>query len=270
MSTTLPVTYSHLIEGFTKGVDRGGPFYRVIYRIADWGQSDAFVNALMGVTSVSGAASKNNIVRNYPHQHPLSPNLSCESAHVIQGLGNPILNANGYPDYDGGALIEAEYRIPPYDYQNPDRNQQIDPGTPLVYCSQSISFGTEIYTVPGSGAGDLSAAKIQIPITVMSLTWHEIPYLPMTVVRDLIGKVNSATFLGAAPGCVLFKGAETQRKQNADGTIVQEVSMTFNERRVGYEWNKLPTKTNPFTFSTATDGNGNAPFLTGDLNLLLF
>jgi hypothetical protein len=270
MSTTLPVTYSHLIEGFTKGVDRGGPFYRVIYRIADWGQSDAFVNALMGVTSVTGSASKSNITRTTPHQHPLSTNTFCESATVIQGLGNPVLNANGYPDYDGGALIQAEYRVPPYDYNAPpNSNQQIDPNTPLTYCTQRLSYTTEVFTV-NSGLADKPPAKIQLGITIMSLTFHDLPYLPTQPMQDLAGKVNSATFLGAAAGLVLYKGGDTDRKLQTDGSTVQEISMTFHKRQVGFEWNKLPSKTNPYTWTTVTDSNGNSPFLTGDLNTLLF
>src|SRR3954451_21624986 len=103
MSTQLPVAYSHLIEGFSKGVDSSSPFYRVVYHIANYSDSDEFCNALMGFGTLSGPISGGTVSRGVPHQHPLSTNLYCRSATVVEGLGNPVLNAAGYPDFDGGA-----------------------------------------------------------------------------------------------------------------------------------------------------------------------
>ena len=106
-------------------------------------------------------------------------------------------------------------------------------------------------------------------MTILTLTFHKVPYLPMTQVRNLRGRVNSATFLGSAPGLVLFKGADTSRVYNTDGSICQEVKMTFHERDGNYPWNSAPSKDQQYTWSPVVDVNGNKPFLLGDLNALV-
>jgi hypothetical protein len=270
MATTLPVAYAHTIEGFSKGSDQGGPYYHVTYRIANWSDTDKFINALLGFGTASGSGGSIAVTRGIPHQHPLSPNLVCVAARVVEGLGNPILNSSGYPNYDGGALIQAEYKSPPFDFSGGNLNNQIDPATPLNWCTQELSYSTEIFTVSSSDPTK-PPAKIQVPITVMTLTFHKLPYLPMSTVRSLRGKVNSTTFLGAAAGLVLFKGADTHREFNTDGSVCQEVKLTFNERSSGYPWNSAPSKANPYTtpWPAVTDGNGNPPFATADLSPLI-
>src|SRR3954469_24315180 len=116
MSTQLPVAYSHTIEGFSKGIDNQGPMIRVVYKIDHYSDADTFINALMGFGSLSGPVTGGTITKSTPHSHPLSPNLYCQSAMLVEGLGAPVLGANGYPNYDGGALIQAEYRPPPFDF----------------------------------------------------------------------------------------------------------------------------------------------------------
>lgn len=277
MSTQLPVAHSHLIQGFTKGVDQNGPFYRVVYNIANWSDTDAFCNALMGFGTLAGPITGGTITKGAPHAHPLSPNLYCQSATVVEGLGNPVLSSNGYPDFDGGALIQAEYRPSPFDF-GPNPNHQIDPEKPIPWCTQEIDFGTELYTIKdnnfvylgGSLSGDETGmpAKIQIPITTLTLTFHKLPYLPMIAVRQLRGRVNSTEFLGAATGTVLFKGAKTSREYNEDGTICQKVVLTFAERDGAHPWNSLPSPSG-LTWQPVVDGFGNKFYDTADLNPLI-
>jgi hypothetical protein len=272
MATTLPIQYSHLLEGFTKGIDQGGPFYRVIYKILNWQDTDLFCNALMGYARVTGSPGNFTVTRGVPHQHPLSPNLFCISATVIQGLGNPILSPTGYPNYDGGAFIQAEYRTPPFNFgpagNGYDTNNQIDPGTPLAWCTQSLSHATETFTVDQADKSK-PPAKVQIPITILNLTFHKLPYMPTPQIRLLRGRVNSTPFLGAGAGQVLFKGGETERTFNTDGSTVQELKMTFYERDSNFLWNSGPTLANPYTWEPKVDSNGNKPFFVADLNPLL-
>lgn len=270
MSTSLPYSYTTLIDGFSKGVDQSGPFYRVVYKLNNWSDSDGFCNALLGFGHASGPGGT-TVTKGSPHQYPLSTNLFCQSAVVVEGLGNPILSAAGTPNYDGGALVQAEYRpakfdFGPLDYNN--TNNQIDPGTPLTYCTQELDFNTETLLIEGHMAGDVPA-KIQVPTTVLNLTFHELPYLPVTAMRNLRGRVNSTAFLGAATGLVLFRGGSTQRKFNADGSVVQEVKLCFEERDSHYPWNSGPTKGAPYTWVPVVDTNGNKPYKTADLNPLV-
>jgi hypothetical protein len=276
MSTTLPVPYSHTVESFQKGIDlKSGAWINAVYRIDDWADSDAFCRALLGITVLAGGV----VTRTTPHQSPLATALVCHKATVVAGLGNPVTNADGYPDYDGGALVAAEYKPPEFDFSGlsyPD--SQIDPTTPILYCTQELDFTTQIFTLPdakykytASGLDTDVPIKIEVPITIMSLTFHQLPYIPMTAVRALRGRVNSVTFLGAAAGLVLFKGARTSREFASDGSVSQRVQLVYEERDAAFPWNYLPSRTSP-VFQAVDDGSAahNKLFLTGDLNGTLF
>lgn len=280
MATTLPVLAIHTVDGFVKGIDATSPFIRVAYRIENWSDSDAFCNAIMGFGTASGPASGITVTRQTPHQSPLSPNLFARSAVVVAGLGTPVLNADGYPDYDGGALIEVEYRPGNTDYGPVNyniTNNQIDPATPVTWATQEIDFATETYTLgkkltydsgPNSGAQTSVYATFQIPITIMVFTFHKLPYLPMTAVRNLRGRVNSTTFLGSAAGLVLFKGGRSSREFNSDGTIAQRVVLTFEERDASAPWNSLPSENDP-TFYPVSGAGGVKMYKLADLTPLV-
>lgn len=279
MGTTLPVSYSHTVEGFTKGIDQNsGPFYRVQYKIDNWSDADAFVNAIMGFGTATGTPP--TVTRGTPHQYPQSPNLWARSAVVVAGLGNPVLNVDGHPDFEGGALIEVEYRPGNTDYGPVNyniTNNQIDPATPVTWATQEIDFATETYTLgkkltydsgPNSGAQTSVYATFQIPITIMVFTFHKLPYLPMTAVRNLRGRVNSTTFLGSAAGLVLFKGGRSSREFNSDGTIAQRVVLTFEERDASAPWNSLPSENDP-TFYPVSGAGGVKMYKLADLTPLV-
>jgi hypothetical protein len=279
MSTTLPVAYSHIIEGFQKGIDQGGPFYRVIYKIESWDSSDDFCNALMGIASMTGPITGGTVTRNPPHQHPLSTNLFCISATVIEGLGSPVLNANGYPDYDGGALIAAEYRVLTWD-AIPNVPNSIDSATPLPYYTQDLDFTSTSFTLrdsklrytsgPKSGQFTEVFVKFEVPVTILTLTVHQLPYLPVPAIRTCRGCVNNATFLGSPAECVLFKGGKTHREPGPDGSIVQTVTLVFEERNSDQGWNSLPSSDNP-TFYPVAGGVGSTVkmYKTTDLSPLV-
>lgn len=278
MGTSYIVATAHTCEYFTKGVDQGGPYMRVQYYIHNYSDADNFINALVGAGNLTGPITGGKVTRNSPHQHPLSPNLFCVSASLVTGLGNPVLNTTGYPDYDGGALIAAEYRALSWDPIEVNRNNSIDPTTSILYCTQELDFSSETYTVGNhtfkyssgvlSGINTSSPAKFTIPVTELVLTFHQFPYLPMIAVRNLRGRVNTSTFLGAAAGCVLFRGGKTTREFNTDGTVVQKVQMMFAERDALHKWNWLPSPYS-LTWYPVADLDGTTMFPTADLSPLL-
>lgn len=274
MSTTLPVSYVHSIRYFSKGMDAQGAYYKVEYIINSYGDTDAFVNALMGSRTAAGL-----VITNFsPHQHPLSPNLYCKSADVIEGLGGPTLNGLGYPQFQGGALIRCEYRPLMFDVvSNPVQSFDNSGAEPIVWATQELDFGSETYTVPNGigytyNGGPLNGQrtgvpiKIVIPLTTMILTYERTPYLAMTLARSLRFRVNTATFLGAAAGLVRFDGFRTSRQSNQDGSIAQKTQLIFQERDAAFPWNSLPNKTN-FNWYPVTDG-ANGPYQTADLSPL--
>lgn len=272
------IEFLHTVDYFTKGVDQSGPFYRVQYHIESYDDINIFIGTLTGEAVQSGGID-GSTARVVPHRHPLAPLLSCVSATLVEPLGEPILNANGYPDYDGGALIQAEYRASNLEFgPAADVLNGFDPDTPILWATQELDFGSETYTIdrgeftyasgPLSGSTTGVAAKISIPITTMILTFHRLPYMPMGRVRSKIGKVNDAVFLGAEAGCVLFKGAKTTREFNTDGSIVQKVQLIFEERTALHKWNWLPSR-KKFTWYEVKDSDNERMYKTTSLTTLV-
>jgi hypothetical protein len=275
MSTALPVAYVHSIRYFQKGIDARGPYYRVEYIINSFGDVDNFINALLGQSTVTGGTI---ITRTSPHQHPLSTNLWCMQAEFIEATGGPTPNVNGYPEYNGYALIRAEYRAPTFDFVSNPANSFDNTGlTPILWATQELDFGHESYTIsnatytsragPNNGLPTSVPVKITIPLTTMTLTYERTPYMAMTAVRTLRYRVNTSTFLGAAAGLVLFEGGRTSRQFNSDGTVAQKTQLVFQERDSAYPWNSLPAR-NTLTWQPVADGAGTKMFQEADLTPL--
>ena len=273
MAITLPVPFAHMWGEMYKGIDEQGPYYEVLYYITNWSDSDLVINALKGITSsVSG-----KITRGLPHQHPLSPNLYCQTARA-EGLGGPVLNANGLPNYDGGCKIRATYRASVLEGvlqfgDDPNNFQQIDPTTPLLWCTQELDFSGETVVVPNTSFtwasdGKLASVplKVKVGITQMRLTFHRVPAMPMATMRAFRGKVNNATFLGADPYKVLFEGGSTVRDVQADGTVLQRVTLVLSERDQPW-WNTL--RPDKMKWDALVDGDGAKAYTATDLSPLL-
>lgn len=274
MSTALPFPYAHTTRYFSKGMDAQGAYYKVEYLIGSYLDTDAMVNALLGQRTATGLA----ITSISPHQHPLSPNLYCKSADVIDGLGAPALNALGYPGYEGGALIRCEYRPLMFDIEsNPEQSFDPDGVEPILWATQELDFGAETYTIPNAnylyGGGPNNnkptsvPVKVTIPLTTMTLTYERLPYLVMAAVRTLRRRVNTTTFLGASAGLVLFEGARTSRQFNSDGSVTQKTGLVFQERDAAYPWNSLPAR-NSLAWYPVADSAGNTMYPTADLTAL--
>ena len=259
-----------------KGIDGEGPFYTVSYYFADWSDSDLVANELTGTTRRVGTST----IRVPPHQHPLSPNLCCSDVR-IEGLGAPILNSSGLPSYSNGFFAHCTYRVPkfqPYAEQDPGNKHQIDPDTPILWCTQELDFDVETYIHDESGkyvweTGDSLNGKpsdvpikVTIGITTMTLTYHKLPYLPMTVVRSLRNKINNATFLGVDPYKLLFVGAKTTRELDTSGDISQRVTMVFKERDV--DWRSF-LRRDKIDWAKVKDSSGNYTFASADFTPLV-
>lgn len=275
MPTGFSVNYAHAWETMQKGIDNQGPYYEVSYYFSDWADSDRVANELRGYTQRSGLTT----IRQGAHQHPLSPNLCCADVK-IEGCGAPVLNSSGLPYYSNGFFAHCTYRVPPYQQypaQDPGNQHQIDPTTPIIWCTQELDYDTETY-VHESGkyvweTGDALNGeptdvpiKVSVGITSMTLTYHQLPYLPMTVVRSLRNKVNSATFLGVDAGKLLFVGGKTTRDINENGDISQRVVLLFKERDV--DWRMFLRK-DKLDWAKIKDGSSNYVFSSADFTPLV-
>lgn len=251
------IEFAHTVNFFSKGIDSQGPYYRVEYLLNDWSDSDAFINALMGVSTYGGGSAN----RTGPHRHPLSPNLICTSADA-RGIA-PVKNEDGYPLFSKGGMVQAEYRAPtsvgaidPRD--DPGFWNQIDPQNPILWCVQELSSQVEIFTLTdheykidmGGGVQRATSSPVQVELNlvVMNLTFPELPYLPMKKIRQLRGSVNSNTpFLGVEDAeCVKFENWSTTRRTMKNGQQGCSLTLQFIEREVSWNKvlrpNKLPTE----------------------------
>lgn len=271
MGTILP-DHSHLYADYSKGVDSQGPYVLAQYYFDDYADSNAVLDALKGTVTRVGDST----FRSLPHQHELYPWLFCVSARCV-GLGPPRKNAAGLPDYAGGFTIEAEYRsgvgeaIPAPGGQ--ENAHQIDPADPILWCTQELDFATEAVVVPSHSykwLGDNTLAevpvKVEVPLITCVLTFHRLPYLPMTRIRQKVGKTNSDRVLGANAGTILFPGARTTREVSTDGTIVQKVQLVFKEKPTG--WNTFLRK-DKFVWDTLVDAQGRRPYQSTTFRELL-
>lgn len=286
-NTGLPggIPTANTIEYFEKGIDEQGPYYLVQYYINNWQDSDTFINALLGYTTNAGSGT-GGVVKRSPHQYPLSTNLLCRRARAI-APGCAKLGTSGLPDFYGGALIQAEYRAPQWlAYPNPQ--ELIDPNTATPYCTQELEHTYETYTLPsekmvfGSISNNVFTGgatktdqpfRIRVPVTNLTLTFHLSPnlYVATGTIRAIRGCVNSTTFLGAAPQCVLFRGCRTTREYDSVGNVVQEIQLTFAERSPSQIWNSLPDPSTNYTTWTPVGSSGGAmPYPAADFNQYIY
>jgi hypothetical protein len=266
MADVAGITYVHSVQYFGKGIDANGPYYRVEYQIEDWANADEFANALLGISTYTGF-----IDRVGPHRHPLSSNLVCTTA-VVSGRGRPTKNAEGTPQYASGAIIQAEYRSPAVGggsinvTDEPGLAFHIDPSSgPILWCTQECDFGVELITLNNHQSKFVSDNKpvkvpiqIRIPIITLALTFHRVPYLPISLLRTKVGKINDATFLGCDAFTVAFDGARTIKEVQSNGQQSRKIALNFSWRP--YSWNrmlrddKLPTDTNAWDLITSPTG----------------
>ncbi len=253
-----------------KGIDDRGPYYQVRYYFTDWTQSDAVANQLRGYTSRVGTTT----IRVAPHQHPLSPNLICMDC-TIEGCGSPVLNSLGQPVYSSGFFAICTYRAGtwgPLAVNDPGNQNQIDPTAPVLWCSQEIDFEEESYVLEGSsytwlGSGLKADIPVKVPVGIvtLSITYPDLPYLPILAIRSLYNCVNTVAVLGVGIGKLWFKGGRTQREMNTDGTLSNKCQLVFKERTV--EWNKYLKKDGSWDY--LIDGSSNKILAQADLSPLL-
>jgi hypothetical protein len=283
-----PVTAVEMFDGFRKGIDgQGGPQITKKY-LVDWSQSDAFLNALMGVSSVSGGVN-GTIFRVSPHRCPESANLWCLSCEA-EGEGRPVIN-DGRPTWSH-AVVTAIYGVQPWGQLNNDntadpQNLMTPDQQAYPFCTFKFQGGVEMLAVPGGGykfaagpnvGGKVADSKILIRIGVASIvaTVHFVPFLPFNSICSLRGKVNFATFLGQQRGTILFDEINSNQVINMDGTWTQDLEYTFRYRQVG--WNTASDSgtasgTDPTNFYLIThDGTtgGHPPYSEADLRPLFF
>jgi hypothetical protein len=258
------------------------------FRVA-WADWPAFCGELIGSYQVVGGT----FVFTEPLEFPGFPNLVVSDIQLEpfdpaspDGTGVGTLGAAPNAYSAGGARVTATYTTA-FDVGNEPRPElpKVPKGTYLTF---RADLGAEYMATPGRiwrwqappanpVVPDDVNPGLLIPQGTFHLTWHRVALPPWSTMRELRGKVNDATFVGAPAGTVLFLGARVRRRFHfvALGGF-WEVQYTFQENtkeltsgaKVGWNHFYKETKVAGEHWVAIADEDGNAPYGAGDLTQL--
>jgi hypothetical protein len=198
-----------------------------------WTDRVALIEYLRG-GSVDTSSGWIVTVGNYPDFPFLFiESVTCEG---VAGPGGLSVGPNGVVAYQY-ARLRATYAT--FEYQ---------PGTETG--TMGLDFGSQVLTLPqstsilqyGDGASeDLppeDAPPLIIPTVAITRTVKDAPSIPMdTILACIQAPVNSASFLGADPGYVLFDGGRSLRRLTTAGAINYDLEYRFQYRAI--PWNQV-------------------------------
>jgi hypothetical protein len=176
------------------------------------------------------------------------------------------------------AIVVVEFGM--LDWMGFDPNNSFSPNPQeneaLQYATQEIDFDIESMDLPNKFlrfASDNkkidSPMQTQVSIIKMKLTWHKLPYFPVTLLKDYVGTLNNATWLGNSRGLVLFEGANTTREMDSEGNIVQKMAMTFKIKPI--DWNmRIRPDVPAFDMVTSETDSTWTPYTYRDFSAFLF
>jgi hypothetical protein len=284
----MPIAFEELEGSPTIRITQEGVVGRRSFRVG-WSDWAALARELIGTYKVVGGS----FTFLAPLEFPGQPNLMVSELEVApfepsspdaQALSSLVSATNSYTA--GGARVTATYRTAF------DRNNQPRPDLPEVRIGTYLTYGAEIgaeyLSTPGriwhwddppanpSVADDVQPGLL-IPQGVFQLTWHRVALPPWSSIRQLRGKVNSNTFVGAPPGTVLFMGARVRRQFQfvPDGGF-WTIEYTFHECtkelstgvKVGWNYFYKETKVGTEHWVQIKDADGNLPYAAADFGPL--
>lgn len=190
-------------------------------------------------------------------------------AFTIQGQSEGTLTVPSNPIEYSDAFIQVTYRVPPF-----MASGAIDPffinsftqdpleNSALLWADQRL--GSAYQEIPetensyyweGTVVKANTSVARRIQIQEMIITFHRVPYMPITKFRLFQDSLNDREFLGCETGTVFFGGATTERKSWVDGSVTQTVQMIFRWRTE--DWNKyFRPSTKKWEFLNLTKNSG--------------
>ena len=192
----------------------------------------------------------------------------------------------GLNHYNGFARVTVNYEL----LAACDRTDlpAVEEGTLLTYRQQP---GDETMILPGhaltwAGAPGVpvppeAVPAIHVPIVEHQFTWHRVVRPPWEAIRQCVGTVNDAVFLGAAAGTVLFAGATSEREfiridDLANPALSWRMGYLFREKAVktgggsvagwNHAYRSLPAD-DP-GWDELVDAGGNGPYPSSDFSPL--
>ena len=270
MSVTIGgVACEEVVDGFEEGIHEGGPVATKKYLCA-WASRYTVANTFLGLVTYSGGAGGPiNLTR--PLSYPESANMWAREV-TIAGRGKPTQGSSQI-QFDK-ALITVNYGVPQFSFtSNPD--QSLDPTSPFVYATQDIDFGREMITIEKSALTLANGNKLKdvpyafpLPNAVLTIQLHRVPYLPaLAILTALQRPLNQSTFLGVAPGYLMFNGCKTHEEASSDGTLTRSITYIFAYRPI-LRWDEV-FDPNGTSGPQQVRYNGAAILLRSDLSTLI-
>ena len=237
--------------------------------------SDRWRFVLQAMTTVktasvgSGAAT---VSFQAPLQYPDFPGLYCNSINM-RGFGNFTA---GPPLAYEWCILTCTFRTVPWQFDG-----TLDNGTsPFPYATIGCEFGSQTLQLPASAFHFQSNTNMPatrpvpyvVPTMNLSVQQHFCPYIPVSAMFGLVGKVNSAAFYGIDPGYVLYLGASSNSDfsiaDSSSWTISQTITHKFSARSI--PWNQyMKPDGSGFDYLVYANGGGYI-YDSGDLNSLFF
>jgi len=158
----------------------------------------------------------------------------------IDGVGAPDRDADDSPLYVY-AKLTVTYRA-----EEPnDSGGGGDPEENQVLNTEHLSFRSEKMSIPsgsilwteGTDSGKPVLDKSFIPWTLIehTLVKKDLTALPSYTIGICLNCVNDREFMGVAAGKLLFGGAESDKKVDADGNVTYDITYKFLEN--SEDWN---------------------------------
>jgi hypothetical protein len=275
--TIAGVVCQEIVGDYREGADIQAGFNCTKSYLVPWGSRFAVAHGILGLqsaVSVGGLISFNYPIP-YPELASESTNslASCYARSIdIKGVGPPVQGAANIAFTS--AIITVMFGAFPFTFQGTDLFQ-LDSSRPYQFCEQHFSFSTEYITVPGRVMRYVSTGSalkqdwgFASPRLDMTITCKQVPYLPApTVLYALQNPVNSVTYLGVAPGYLMFNGAQDDSTLSSDGTQTRDVTFSFAYRPIA-PWDYIYNG-DAAIWDQVVNSSGNSLLNRSDLSTLI-
>jgi hypothetical protein len=208
-----------------------------------WDDYVAFSREIGGQYTVVGSTVVATPPVPFPGTNPavLVDHIRVEPFESTRPDGAPLSGlSTGTNRYDNGALVTVHYREMFYEVVSATGKPPNLPSVPAeTFLTYEMNIGAELVVSPAIGwqwpnskvFSDNIAPNILRPTAEHLITWHRVPSVPYSAIRNCRGKINSADVFSVPAGCLLFLGAKLQRDTSRGGnTPVSQVQYTFIER----------------------------------------
>lgn len=248
-----------------------------------WDEREELVQQLVGDGHILGGRSrapypgKPDVVALRARCEPITDDvLPQELLDLTEGLNR----------YHGFAKVTVDYELLPAADRSDIPN--VVQGTFLTYQqgfdAETLSLSGDSFTweaEPSQAVPDKAVPSLRVPLVEHHLTWHRVISPPWQAIRECIGTVNNAMFLGAAAETVLLDGAKADREflridGFANAELAWRIRYTFRERAVktgasaivgwNHSYRSLPID-DP-DWDRLVDGAGNRPYRAADFTRL--